>query len=85
MKVSLIVAIDLEGGIGKNNDLMWHLPSDMQFFKETTKNQIFVNLLYMCVLNCTIANGVDRSCFCVLRVLERGIPRSCNEGPPQAQ
>jgi len=42
MKVSLIVAIDLEGGIGKNNDLMWHLPSDMKFFKETTKNQIVV-------------------------------------------
>ncbi len=42
MKVSLIVAIDSEGGIGKNNDLMWHLPSDMKFFKETTKNQIVV-------------------------------------------
>ena len=42
MKVSLIVAIDSEGGIGKNNGLMWHLPSDMKFFKETTKNQIVV-------------------------------------------
>lgn len=42
MKVSLIVAIDSEGGIGKNNDLMWHLPADMQFFKDKTKNQIVV-------------------------------------------
>lgn len=42
MKISLIVAIDSEGGIGKNNDLMWHLPTDMQFFKNTTKNQIVV-------------------------------------------
>ena len=29
MKVSLIVAMDNERGIGKNNDLMWHLPADM--------------------------------------------------------
>jgi dihydrofolate reductase len=42
MKVSLIVAMDSNRGIGKNNDLMWHLPADMNFFKETTKNQIVV-------------------------------------------
>jgi len=42
MKVALIVAIDSERGIGKNNDLMWHLPADMQFFKETTKGQIVI-------------------------------------------
>ncbi len=42
VKIKLIVAMDLERGIGKNNDLMWHLPSDMRFFKETTLNQIVV-------------------------------------------
>ena len=42
MKVSLIVAMDLERGIGKNNDLMWHLPADMKFFKETTSEHIVV-------------------------------------------
>lgn len=42
MTIKLIVAMDLERGIGKNNDLMWHLPSDMRFFKETTLNQIVV-------------------------------------------
>ena len=42
MNVSLIVAMDARRGIGKNNDLMWHLPVDMNFFKETTKNQIVV-------------------------------------------
>ena len=42
MKIALIVAIDANRGIGKNNDLMWHLPNDMKFFKETTQNQIVV-------------------------------------------
>jgi dihydrofolate reductase len=42
MKVALIVAMDLERGIGKDNDLMWHLPRDMKFFKETTQGHIVV-------------------------------------------
>ena len=42
MKTALIVAMDSERGIGKNNDLMWHLPKDMQFFKDTTQGQIVV-------------------------------------------
>lgn len=42
MKVALIVAMDSARGIGKNNDLMWHLPADMKFFKETTTGQIVV-------------------------------------------
>ena len=36
MKVSLIVAAANNGVIGKDNDLIWHLPKDMRFFKETT-------------------------------------------------
>ena len=36
MKVSLIVAVSENGVIGKNNDLIWHLPNDIQFFKEKT-------------------------------------------------
>ena len=42
MKVSLIVAMDLDRGIGRSNDLMWHLPKDMKFFKETTLGHIVV-------------------------------------------
>ena len=42
MKVSLIVAMDLDRGIGRDNDLMWHLPNDMKFFKETTQDHIVV-------------------------------------------
>ena len=37
MKVSLIVAVSENGVIGKDNDLIWHLPKDMRFFKETTQ------------------------------------------------
>ena len=38
MKVILIVAVcEKNLGIGKNNDLLWHLPADMIFFKNTTK------------------------------------------------
>jgi dihydrofolate reductase len=36
MKVSLIVAVSQNGVIGKDNDLIWHLPKDMKFFKDTT-------------------------------------------------
>ena len=36
MKVSLIVAVSQNGVIGKDNDLIWHLPKDMRFFKDTT-------------------------------------------------
>jgi dihydrofolate reductase len=42
MVVKLIVAMDKERGIGKNNDLMWHLPADMKFFKETTTGHVVV-------------------------------------------
>ena len=36
MKVSLIVAVSENDVIGKDNDLIWHLPNDMRFFKKTT-------------------------------------------------
>lgn len=31
-----IVATDNNNAIGKNNQLLWHLPADLQFFKKTT-------------------------------------------------
>lgn len=36
MKVSIIVATSLNHAIGKNNQLLWHLPADLKFFKTTT-------------------------------------------------
>ena len=38
MITSLIVAIAENNVIGKDNDLIWHLPNDMKFFKEKTLN-----------------------------------------------
>ena len=37
MKVSLIAAVSRNNVIGKNNNLIWHLPKDMKFFKDTTQ------------------------------------------------
>lgn len=42
MKYSLIVAVGKNNEIGKNNDLLWHLPRDMKFFKDTTNGHIVV-------------------------------------------
>ncbi len=36
MTLSLIVAASDNNVIGKNNQLPWHLPNDMKFFKNTT-------------------------------------------------
>jgi len=36
MIVSIIVATSLNNAIGKNNQLLWHLPADLKFFKTTT-------------------------------------------------
>lgn len=38
MITSLIVAIAENNVIGKDNDLIWHLPNDMKFFKDKTLN-----------------------------------------------
>lgn len=36
MKISLIVAAAENNAIGKDNQLLWHLPNDLKFFKNTT-------------------------------------------------
>jgi len=37
-KITIIAAIGQNRELGKNNDLIWHLKGDLQFFKETTTN-----------------------------------------------
>jgi dihydrofolate reductase len=36
MNISIIAAVGKNFEIGKNNDLIWHLPKDMAFFTEST-------------------------------------------------
>lgn len=37
MKISSIVAVSENLAIGIDNDLPWHMPADLRFFKETTR------------------------------------------------
>jgi dihydrofolate reductase len=36
MKISIVVAISENNAIGKDNQLLWHLPADLKHFKEIT-------------------------------------------------
>ena len=40
--MKLIVAVDKAWAIGKNNRMMWSIPADMKFFRETTKGNIVI-------------------------------------------
>ncbi len=40
--MKLIVAVNNYWGIGKGNDLLYHIPSDMKFFRSKTKDNIII-------------------------------------------
>ena len=40
--ISIIVAVAENNVIGKDNDLIWHLPKDMKHFKETTTGHFII-------------------------------------------
>lgn len=42
MILSLIAAVDKNLGIGKNNQLLWHLPADLKFFKKITSGHTVI-------------------------------------------
>ncbi|MEJ6773677.1 MAG: dihydrofolate reductase [Porticoccaceae bacterium] len=42
MKLSLIVAVSRNGVIGLNNQLPWHLPEDLKYFKSVTMGKPIV-------------------------------------------
>lgn len=40
--ISIVVAIDNNKAIGKNNQLLWHLPNDLKFFKRITSGHTVI-------------------------------------------
>ena len=42
MNITLIAAIGLENELGKDNDLIWHIPEDLKFFRENTMSKTIV-------------------------------------------
>jgi len=40
--IALIVAASENNAIGKNNQLLWHLPNDLKFFKNTTWGSVVI-------------------------------------------
>ncbi len=42
MLVSSIVAVSNNNAIGKNNQIPWYLPADLQYFKKTTLNHTVI-------------------------------------------
>lgn len=42
MNISIIVAISENNAIGKNNQLLWHLPADLKHFKEITSGNTII-------------------------------------------
>jgi len=40
--VSLIVAVSRNMAIGKDNKLLWHIPTDLRYFKQVTQNKSII-------------------------------------------
>jgi dihydrofolate reductase len=40
--LSLIVAVDMDGGFGKGGKIPWHFPEDLKHFKEVTADSICI-------------------------------------------
>ena len=38
--IAAIVAMDKNGAIGQGNKMPWHLPNDLRYFKEVTKDSV---------------------------------------------
>lgn len=42
MILSLIAAVDRHSGIGKDNQLLWHLPADLKYFRRVTSGHTVI-------------------------------------------
>lgn len=71
MKFSMIVACDKNHGIGRNNDLPWHLPTDMKYFRSTTASPKGENVGQNAVI-------MGRRTYESLPIDKRPLPRRLN-------
>lgn len=39
-RIALIAACDMDNAIGRGNDLPWHVPEDLKYFKDTTEGHV---------------------------------------------
>lgn len=74
MKLSLIVAISDDMAIGKDNDLIWHLPRDLKFFKaKTTGHTILMGRnTFLSLPNGALPNRRNLVLSSTLRSVEAG-------------
>ena len=42
MKIAMIACVGKNLELGKNNDLIWHLPNDLKYFKKVTSGHVVV-------------------------------------------
>ena len=42
MKLAMIASVGKNLELGLNNDLIWHLPSDLKYFKEVTNGHTVI-------------------------------------------
>lgn len=54
MNISLIVAVDQDGGIGKDGRLPWNFKQDLKFFSKTTRGKV-------CIMGRSTYNDVFKS------------------------
>lgn len=38
----MIACVSKDGGLGKDGELLWHIPEDMKFFRETTRGSMVI-------------------------------------------
>lgn len=64
----IIVAVDEEGGFGKNGKIPWNIPEDMKHFKETTQDSVCVmgRRTYEDMLAMRLAGGKAAPSFTLL-------------------
>ena len=42
MKIKIIAALSLDGIIGENQGLVWHIPEDLEFYKKETTDKVLI-------------------------------------------